>query len=89
MARSLWKGPFIDFSLWKNIKKAKNKQNKLFSRRSLILPTFIGKKFSVYTGNKWINLTINQDKIGHYFGEFAFTKKIAIYKRKSKIKNKK
>lgn len=88
MARSLWKGPFIDFSLWKNIKKAKNKHNKLFSRRSLILPAFIGKKFSIHTGNKWINLTINQDKIGHYFGEFAFTKKIAIYKRKSKLKKK-
>ena len=93
MTRSLWKGPFIDVSLWKNINKVTyitdKRKVKIWSRRSTIFPVFIGKKYEIYTGNKWVNLTINEDKIGHFFGELAFTKKIAQYKRKTKMKSKK
>lgn len=92
MTRSLWKGPFIDPSIWKMINKVTHitdkRKNKIWNRRSVILPSFIGNKYQIHTGNKWINLTINEDKIGHFFGEFAFTKKIAQYKRKTKTKKK-
>ena len=55
----------------------------------MITPEFIGVKCEVHTGNKWINLNINEDRIGHLFGEFAPTKKIAQFKRKAKVKKKK
>lgn len=106
MARSIWKGPYIDKTIWKRLKKIANLSNqsqeesktnminmkpwgKIFNRRSMITPEFIGTKCEVYTGNKWINLSINEDRIGHLFGEFAPTKKIAQFKRKAKAKKKK
>jgi small subunit ribosomal protein S19 len=58
------------------------------SRNSVITPATQGKKYQVSTGNKWSNILIREEMIGHKFGEFAWTKKIAQYKRKSKIKKK-
>ena len=93
MSRSIWKGPYIDQSIWKKIKKVKNisdknKWLKIWNRRSMITPELIGVKCEIHTGNKWINLNISEDKIGHLFGEFAPTKKIALFKRKAKLKKK-
>ena len=99
MARSVWKGPYIDKSIWKKLKKVTttNKQSnrikenvtlKVYNRRSMIIPKLIGTKCEIYTGNKWINLNINENRIGHFFGEFAPTKKIAQFKRKTKLKKK-
>lgn len=103
MSRSIWKGPILDISIWKKIKKVTNnyeirdsnntKSNKhilkIWNRRSLITPELIGTKCEIYTGNKWVNLNINEEQIGHHFGEFAHSKKIAVYKRKAKAKAKK
>lgn len=93
MSRSIWKGPYIDQSIWKKLKKVtniseKNKIIKIWNRRSMITPELIGVKCEIHTGNKWVNLNINEDKIGNLFGEFAPTKKIAQFKRKAKIKKK-
>ena len=62
--------------------------NKIFSRRSVICPTFQDNVCLVHLGNGFRKVTLIQDLIGHRFGEFAFTKKVAIYKRKSKLKGK-
>lgn len=93
MSRSIWKGPYIDQSIWKKLKKVteiseKNKAIKIWNRRSMITPELIGVRAELYTGNKWVNLNLNEDRIGHFFGEFASTKKIAQYKRKAKAKKK-
>ena len=78
MPRSLKKGPFIDLSLQKKVDAAiKNKDKKpikTWSRKSTIIPDFIGLSFLIYNGKKFIPLTISEDMVGHKFGEFAPTR---------------
>ena len=77
MARSVWKGPFVEESLIKKAEKQKNETNKkpikTWSRKSTIIPDFIGLSFLIYNGKKFIPLTISEDMVGHKFGEFAPT----------------
>ena len=78
MARSVWKGPFVEESLIKKAEKQKNETNrkpiKTWSRKSTIIPDFIGLSFLIYNGKKFIPLTISEDMVGHKFGEFAPTR---------------
>ena len=78
MSRSVWKGPFVDPSLLKKVEKLKNKSNptpiKTWSRKSTIIPEFIGISFLIYNGKKFIPLTISEDMVGHKLGEFAPTR---------------
>ena len=78
MARSVWKGPFVDLHL---LKKAETAQDqgarapiKTWSRRSTVLPQFVGLTFNVYNGQKFIPVSVNEDMVGHKFGEFAPTR---------------
>lgn len=78
MARSVWKGPFIDGYL---IKKAETTRAsgrreiiKIWSRRSTVLPQFVGLTFGVYNGHKFIPVFVTENMIGHKFGEFAPTR---------------
>jgi small subunit ribosomal protein S19 len=59
-----------------------------WSRRSTILPEFIGKKFAIHNGKGFFSKTIKENMIGHLFGEFSFTKTRAIYKSKRNKKKK-
>ena len=81
MARSVWKGPFVDGYLLKKADVARasgrNQIIKTWSRRSTILPQFIGLTFGVYNGKKFIPVSVNEDMIGHKFGEFAPTRTFA------------
>lgn len=78
MARSVWKGPFVDSSLLKKAEKARDsKRNdiiKTWSRRSTILPQFVGLTFGVYNGNKFLPVSVTENMIGHKLGEFAPTR---------------
>lgn len=78
MARSVWKGPFIDQALLKKIEKAraegKNMVIKTWSRRSTILPNMIGLTFGVHNGNKFVPVLVTDQMIGHKLGEFAPTR---------------
>ena len=78
MSRSVWKGPFVDPSLLKKVEKLKSKTNsapiKTWSRKSTIIPEFIGVSFLIYNGKKFIPITISEDMDGHKFGEFAPTR---------------
>lgn len=78
MARSLKKGPFVDSYLLKIAEKAsENKRNdiiKIWSRRSTILPEFVGLTFGVYNGKKFIPVYITEDMIGQKFGEYSPTR---------------
>lgn len=77
MTRSLWKGPFSEI-------KIKNITTKVWSRRSVILPYYLNKKFLIYNGKIFIPLTISEEMIGHKFGEFATTRRKPIHKVKKK-----
>ena len=78
MARSIWKGPFVEDSLIKKVEKEKNNPNrkpiKTWSRKSTILPDFVGISFLIYNGKKFIPITISEDMVGHKLGEFAPTR---------------
>ena len=78
MARSVWKGPFVEESLIKKVEKLKNdtvkKPIKTWSRKSTIIPDFVGVSFLIYNGKKFIPITISEDMVGHKLGEFAPTR---------------
>ena len=78
MSRSVWKGPFVDPSLLKKVEKLKNQTNatpiKTWSRKSTIIPDFVGISFLIYNGKKFIPITVSEDMVGHKFGEFAPTR---------------
>ncbi len=75
MARSLRKGPFVDGYLLKKAEAARESGRKdvikIWSRRSTILPQFIGLTFGVYNGQKFIPVLVSEDMVGHKFGEFS------------------
>ena len=78
MARSVWKGPFVDLYL---LKKAEAVQSsgrkdviKTWSRRSTIMPQFVGLTFGVYNGQKHVPVAVNEEMVGHKFGEFSPTR---------------
>ncbi len=78
MARSVWKGPFFDGYLLDKAEKVRESGRKdvikIWSRRSTILPQFVGLTFGVYNGHKHIPVLVSEDMIGHKFGEFAPTR---------------
>ena len=78
MPRSVWKGPFVDGYLLKKAEDARASGRKTviktWSRRSTILPQFVGLTFGVYNGQKFIPVLVNEDMIGHKFGEFSPTR---------------
>ena len=78
MARSLWKGPFVDGYVLTKAEKAKaggkSEVIKIWSRRSTILPQFVGLTFAVYNGKKHIPVNVTEDMIGQKFGEYSPTR---------------
>ncbi|MEP9347320.1 30S ribosomal protein S19 [Xanthobacter sp. KR7-225] len=78
MTRSVWKGPFVDGYLLKKAETAQGSGRrdviKIWSRRSTILPQFVGLTFGVYNGQKHVPVSVSEDMIGHKFGEFAPTR---------------
>ena len=78
MARSVWKGPFVELSLLKKAEGAQEKGGrapiKTWSRRSTILPQFVGLTFNVYNGRKFVPVSVNEDMVGMKLGEFAPTR---------------
>ena len=78
MARAVWKGPFVEESLIKKVDKYKINSKKIpiktWSRKSTIIPDFVGVSFLIYNGKKFIPITISEDMVGHKLGEFAPTR---------------
>ena len=78
MARSVWKGPFVEESLIKKVEKLKTESQKrpikTWSRKSTIIPEFVGVSFLIYDGKKVLPVTISEDMVGHKLGEFAPTR---------------
>ena len=78
MARSIKKGPFCDDHLVKKVQAARQSQNrqviKTWSRRSTVLPDFVGLTFAVHNGKKFIPVYVTENMVGHKLGEFALTR---------------
>jgi small subunit ribosomal protein S19 len=77
MPRSLKKGPFVDQHLLNHLSKSKSSNNrviKTWSRRSTILPDFVGATFAVHNGKKFVPVYVNENMVGHKLGEFAPTR---------------
>ena len=77
MTRSVWKGPFVDGYILKKAEAARGGRNqaiKTWSRRSTILPQFVGLTFQVHNGNKFIPVYVSEEMVGHKLGEFAPTR---------------
>lgn len=79
MARSVWKGPFVERSLLKKAEVARSSARKevikTWSRRSTILPQFVGLTFGVHNGKQFVPVLVTDNMIGHKLGEFAMTRK--------------
>lgn len=78
MARSVWKGPFVEVTLIKKAQAVSNSGKKeiikTWSRKSTILPQFVGLTFGVYNGRKFVPVSVNENMVGHKFGEFSPTR---------------
>lgn len=83
MSRSTRKGPFVDASLVKKVQRAKTDKKteaiKTWSRRSMIIPEFVGLTIAVHNGKKFISVFISEDMVGHYLGEFAPTRTFRLH----------
>jgi len=78
MARSIKKGPFVDIKLMSKVDSMneanKKSEIKTWSRRSMIIPDFVGHTFAVHNGNKFIPVYVTENMVGHKLGEFAPTR---------------
>jgi small subunit ribosomal protein S19 len=78
MTRSVWKGPFVDGFLLKKAEASRSSGRremiKIWSRRSTILPQFVGLTFGVYNGQKHVPVMVTEEMVGHKFGEFSPTR---------------
>ena len=83
MARSVWKGPFVEESLIKKVDKQKNnptkKPIKTWSRRSIISPSMVGLNIAVHNGRQHVPIFIQEDMVGHKLGEFVLTRTFKIH----------
>ena len=81
MARSVWKGPFVDPNLLKKVEKLKGKTNtapiKTWARKCTIIPEFVGHSFLIYNGKKFIPIKISDEMVGHKLGEFSPTRQFS------------
>jgi small subunit ribosomal protein S19 len=89
MARSLKKGPFVDKHLLKKVddmlKASQKKVVKTWSRRSTILPEFVGHTFAVHNGRKFIPVFVTENMVGHKLGEFAPTRTFHGHSAEKKV----
>jgi len=83
MARSAKKGPFVDVSLLEKVDKSKKEKKrepiKTWSRRSIIIPDFVGITFAVHNGKKFVSVFVTENMVGHHLGEFAPTRLFRLH----------
>ena len=95
MARSIKKGPFVDAHLLKKAEKAQatndKKVIKTWSRRSTVVPEFLGLTVAVHNGRKFLPIFVSENMVGHKFGEFAPTRTFFAHSgdRKTKVEEEK
>ncbi len=91
MARSIKKGPFVAVDLLKKVEKAQSTNDKrvikTWSRRSMVVPEFVGLTFAVHNGRKFLPVFVTENMVGHKLGEFASTRTFMAHSgdRKTKV----
>ena len=89
MSRSVWKGPFVDGYLLKKAdasrSSGRHEMIKIWSRRSTILPQFVGLTFGVYNGKKFIPVNVSEEMVGHKLGEFSPTRTFSSHSGDKKV----
>ena len=89
MTRSVWKGPFVDGYLLKKAEAAQGSSRKevikTWSRRSTIMPQFVGLTFGVYNGRKFIPVNVTEEMVGHKLGEFSPTRTFSSHSGDKKV----
>jgi small subunit ribosomal protein S19 len=92
MTRSVWKGPFVDGYLLKKADTAhtsgRKEVIKTWSRRSTVMPQFVGLTFGVYNGQKHVPVLVSEDMVGHKLGEFSPTRNFYGHAADKKAKRK-
>jgi small subunit ribosomal protein S19 len=92
VARSVWKGPFVDGYLLRKAEASRESGRKeiikTWSRRSTILPQFVGLTFGVYNGHKFLPVLVTEDMVGHRLGEFSPTRTFHGHAADKKAKRK-
>lgn len=102
MPRAMWKGPFVDESLLKKVRKIRGGPDggdvghvpgyiptiKTWSRRSVIIPDFVGLTFAIHNGHKFISVHIIDDMVGRKLGEFSPTRTYHGHGANKKVKKK-
>ena len=92
MTRSVWKGPFVDGYLLKKADAVSSSGRKdvikTWSRRSTIVPQFVGLTFGVYNGQKHVPVLVSEDMVGHKLGEFSPTRNFPGHAADKKAKRK-
>jgi small subunit ribosomal protein S19 len=83
MSRSIKKGPFVDGHLLKKVEKM-NKTTakrpiKTWSRRSMIMPDFVGHTFNVHNGKTFVTVFVTENMVGHKLGEFSITRRFKLH----------
>ncbi|MBL7686355.1 MAG: 30S ribosomal protein S19 [Deltaproteobacteria bacterium] len=90
MARSLKKGPFLDDHLAKKVQAQVDSKSKkvikTWSRRSTIIPDFVGMTFAVHNGKKYIPVFVTENMVGHKLGEFSPTRTFTVHSGDRKVK---
>jgi small subunit ribosomal protein S19 len=90
MPRSVKKGPFVDHGLWEKISKAQKEGSrrpiKTWSRRSMIMPEFVGLTIAVHNGRQHVPVLITENMVGHKLGEFAVTRTFRGHVADRKVK---
>ncbi|MGR3985121.1 MAG: 30S ribosomal protein S19 [Gammaproteobacteria bacterium] len=90
MPRSVKKGPFVDYHLWAKVEKARVEQSrrpiKTWSRRSMIMPEFIGLTIAVHNGRQHMPILITENMVGHKLGEFSPTRTYRGHTAGKKVK---
>jgi small subunit ribosomal protein S19 len=89
MTRSIWKGPFVDGYMLRKADAARSSGRsdivKIWSRRSTILPQFVGLTFGVYNGRKFIPVNVTEEMVGHKLGEFSPTRTFTSHSGDKKV----
>ena len=90
MSRSIKKGPFVDHHLWAKVQKARETNSrqpiKTWSRRSMILPDFIGLTIAVHNGRHHVPILVTENMVGHKLGEFAPTRTFRAFSADKKAR---
>ncbi|MBN1945010.1 MAG: 30S ribosomal protein S19 [Bradymonadales bacterium] len=93
MARSIKKGPFVDEHLYTSVRRAHDTRSKkvikTWSRRSTIVPEFVGLTFAVHNGRKFVPVFVTENMVGHKLGEFAPTRTYFGHGADKKVRRKK